>query len=68
MQQFYWRQAGSDWQPLGDALDASLISDEGPPGEHVSFAGAFVGMLAYDVMGQGAEAGFTRFAYLSQPD
>jgi xylan 1,4-beta-xylosidase len=61
-QQFYWRQ-GDDWQPIGPMLDASVISDEGGLGEHGSFTGAFVGMLAYDLTGQGREARFARFGY-----
>ncbi|MEJ2037064.1 MAG: glycoside hydrolase 43 family protein, partial [Maritimibacter sp.] len=61
-QQFFWRQGG-DWQPLGPALDASLISDEGGRGEHGSFTGAFVGMVAFDITGQGREARFSRFSY-----
>jgi xylan 1,4-beta-xylosidase len=62
-QQFWWRQGG-DWRRLGPQLDASLISDEGGRGEHGSFTGAFVGMHAMDTSGQGAEARFSRFAYL----
>lgn len=61
-QQFFWRQGG-DWQPLGPALDASAISDEGGRGEHASFTGAFVGMVAFDITGRGREARFTRFSY-----
>ncbi len=61
-QQFFWRQEG-DWRPIGPALDASVISDEGPPGEHQSFTGAFVGMVAYDITGQGQTARFSRFSY-----
>jgi xylan 1,4-beta-xylosidase len=61
-QQFSYRQAG-DWIPFGPALDASVISDEGGRGEHGSFTGAFVGMVAFDATGQGKEARFTRFDY-----
>ena len=50
-QQFFWRQSG-DWELVGPVLNAALISDEGPPGEHQSFTGAFVGMVAYDVTAQ----------------
>ena len=62
-QQFYWSD-GSTWQPLGPPRKAYLISDEGGrrDGES-SFTGAFVGMIAYDITGQGKEARFTRFAY-----
>ena len=65
-QQFWWRQDGSDWRTLGPALDASVISDEGGRGEHGSFTGAFVGVVAFDTSGRGREATFDRFAY--RPD
>ncbi len=61
-QQFFWRQAG-DWQPFGPELDASVLSDEGGRGEHASFTGNFVGMLAFDTSGAGRTADFTRFLY-----
>ena len=61
-QQFLWRAAG-DWQEIGPPLDASVISDEGGRGVHGSFTGAFVGMVAFDITGQGREARFDRFAY-----
>lgn len=61
-QQFWFAQDG-DWQKLGPALDASVISDEGGQGEHASFTGAFVGMIAFDLTGQGREARFSRFGY-----
>ena len=64
-QQFFWRQNG-DWWPVGPALDASAISDEGGRGEHGSFTGAFVGMVAFDITGQGREARFARFTYAPQ--
>lgn len=63
IQQFFWRQSG-DWQPIGPVLDATVISDEGGVGEHGSFTGAFVGMLAFDITGQGHEARFARFGYV----
>lgn len=62
-QQFHWAVDGRDPQPLGPILDASVISDEGGAGEHSSFTGAFVGMAAYDLTGQGWSAEFTRFSY-----
>ena len=61
-QQFFWAQDGAP-QVLGPVLDASVISDEGGRGEHASFTGAFVGMIAYDLTGQGWSADFTRFGY-----
>lgn len=66
VQQFYWQQDGAA-QPLGPQLDASVISDEGGRGEHSSFTGAFIGMVAYDLTGQGWSADFTRFAYQPRP-
>ncbi len=54
---------GQGWQPLGPALDASVISDEGGRGEHGSFTGAFVGMLAFDTSGAARAADFERFSY-----
>lgn len=62
-QQFWFAQGGG-WQRLGPPLDAAVISDEGGKGEHASFTGAFVGMVAFDVTGQGAEARFSQFDYL----
>jgi len=62
-QQFWYRQGG-DWTAIGPALDASVISDEGGKGEHASFTGAFVGMVAFDITGQGTEATFTQFDYV----
>ena len=62
MQRFFWR-AGGEWQPAGPELDASVISDEGGRGEHGSFTGAFVGLLAFDTSGRAATADFTAFSY-----
>jgi xylan 1,4-beta-xylosidase len=62
-QQFWYRQ-GDAWLIIGPALDAAVISDEGGKGEHASFTGAFVGMMAFDVTGQAAEAVFIKFNYL----
>ena len=62
--QFYWREAsGNDWQPIGPALDAGVISDEGGRGEHGSFTGAFVGMFAFDTSGRARSADFGAFSY-----
>ena len=61
-QRFHWR-AGGEWQPIGPELDASVISDEGGRGEHGSFTGAFVGMVAFDTSGRVCPADFTGFSY-----
>lgn len=62
--QFYWRQADTNpWQSVGPVLDASVLSDEGGRGEHASFTGAFVGMLAFDISGMAKHADFSHFDY-----
>ena len=62
-QQFYWSTPDTAAQAVGPILDASIISDEGGRGEHASFTGAFIGMLAYDLTGQGWNADFASFDY-----
>ena len=44
-------------------LDASVISDEGGRGEHGSFTGAFVGMVAFDTSGSALPADYSYFTY-----
>nr|AIA88755.1 CAZy families GH43 protein [uncultured Rhizobium sp.] len=61
-QQFAFR-AGGEWTPAGPPLDAAVISDEGGRGEHGSFTGTFVGLLAFDTSGRAATADFDRFSY-----
>jgi len=51
---------------VGPVLDASLVSDEGGRGEHASFTGAFVGVVAHDLTGQGWTADVTRFRYANR--
>jgi xylan 1,4-beta-xylosidase len=51
---------------VGPVLDASLISDEGGKGEHASFTGAFVGVVAHDLTGRGWTADVTRFRYANR--
>ena len=63
-QQFYAAVGDAEFQKIGPQLDASLVSDEGGRGEHASFTGAFVGMVAYDISGQAAEAVFREFSYV----
>ena len=62
-QQFFWL-AGGGWEAAGPELDASLISDEAGRGEHGSFTGAFVGVMAFDTSGRARTADFSRFAYM----
>lgn len=62
--QFYWSVDAMNWNALGqEPLSAAYLSDEGGLGEHGSFTGTFVGMLAFDVSGAGKEAEFTTFSY-----
>ena len=63
-QQFLIGREDEAARPVGPVLDASIISDEGGRGEHGSFTGAFVGMIAYDLTGLGWTAEFTGFDYV----
>jgi xylan 1,4-beta-xylosidase len=66
VQRFHLAQGGGDFTPVGPELDATIISDEGGRGEHASFTGAFVGMLAHDLTGQGWSGEVLSFDYLPQ--
>jgi xylan 1,4-beta-xylosidase len=55
--------AGAGWNTLEPELDASIVSDEAGRGEHGSFTGAFVGMMAFDTCGAGLPADFDYFEY-----
>jgi xylan 1,4-beta-xylosidase len=61
--QFYY-DVGQGWTAIGPVLDASVISDEGGRGEHGSFTGAFIGMLAFDTSGRARTADFSHFDYI----
>jgi xylan 1,4-beta-xylosidase len=62
--QFFWKQkAGDAWQAFGPVLDGGVVSDEGGVGEHGSFTGAFIGMFAIDITGEGKHADFDSFSY-----
>ncbi|MGZ9811081.1 glycoside hydrolase family 43 protein [Pseudoroseicyclus sp. H15] len=65
VQQFFYRQGG-EWVAFGLELNAAVISDEGGRGEHGSFTGAFVGMVAMDTSGMAKEAVFSRFDYVPE--
>ena len=54
------------WRDVGRLLDASILSDEAGAGEHGSFTGAFVGMVAFDTSGAGLGADFRYFQYEGQ--
>ncbi|MBX3567982.1 MAG: glycoside hydrolase family 43 protein [Rhizobiaceae bacterium] len=55
--------AGDGLRALDPELDASIVSDEAGRGEHGSFTGAFVGMMAFDTSGGGRPADFEWFDY-----
>jgi xylan 1,4-beta-xylosidase len=55
---------GREWLMVGPTLDASIVSDETGRGEHGSFTGAFVGMVAFDTSGSARPADFDYFSYL----
>ena len=60
---FFYAVGSDDWTQVGGVLDASLLSDECGAGEHSNFTGAFVGMSANDLSGQGMPADFSYFRY-----
>ena len=62
--QFFYALAGGPLIPIGELLDASLLSDEcGGHAEHGSFTGAFVGVAASDLNGTAMPADFSGFVY-----
>ncbi len=63
--QFHASPDRTAWQPIGPALDASKLSDDYGGGLH--FTGAFVGLSAHDVAGQGAFADFDYFILRALP-
>ena len=63
VQHFFWATQTGDFVAFDAALDASIISDEGGRGEHSSFTGSFVGMVAHDLTGQGWSALVRAFSY-----
>jgi xylan 1,4-beta-xylosidase len=61
---FWFRLDGLDWQRIGPAFDATILSDEAAGrGAHGNFTGAFVGMHAMDTSGQAKHADFDFFRY-----
>jgi xylan 1,4-beta-xylosidase len=52
-----------EWRRVGPVLDASILSDEAGGGEHRSFTGAFVGMVAFGAAGGEISADFRSFDY-----
>ncbi|HVX81860.1 MAG TPA: glycoside hydrolase 43 family protein, partial [Devosiaceae bacterium] len=67
--QFHYALGDGALQPVGEVLDASLLSDEcGGHAEHGSFTGAFVGMAASDLNGTARPADFWNFVYRPMRD
>lgn len=60
---FSWSIDGEKWNPAGETLDASLLSDEAGKGEGANFTGAFIGMACQDLTGQRLHADFHAFRY-----
>ncbi len=52
-----------EWRRVGPVLDASILSDEAGGGEHRSFTGAFVGVVAFGASGGEISADFRSFDY-----
>jgi xylan 1,4-beta-xylosidase len=52
-----------EWRRVGPVLDASILSDEAGGGEHRSFTGAFVGVVAFGASGGAISADFRYFDY-----
>jgi xylan 1,4-beta-xylosidase len=65
---FFWKQEGRDWQPIGETLDGSILSDDYVQHENgtykAAFTGAFVGLCCQDLSDGGAIAHFSYFDYL----
>lgn len=60
---FCWAHEDGDIQAIGPELDASLLADEAGKGEGAQFTGAFVGLCAQDITGQGCHADFAYLIY-----
>ena len=52
-----------EWRRVDPVLDASILSEEAGGGEHRSFTGAFVGMVAFGAAGGAISADFRHFDY-----
>ena len=58
---FFRAAAEGDLAAPGPPPDAGLVPDEAGRGGHAAFTGAFSGMVAHDLTGQGCPADFTVF-------
>lgn len=65
--QFYYSLDGENYEKVGDALDAAVLSDDYYRKISTSrFTGAFVGICCQDIAGRGGFADFDYFAYSSR--
>ena len=65
---FYRLEDQPDWTPIGEDLDASILSDEASVASRGGcFTGAFVGMAASDLNDGGKPADFGFFSYEALP-
>ena len=65
--QFYYSLDGENYEKIGDALDATVLSDDYYRKISTSrFTGAFVGICCQDIAGRGGYADFDYFAYRSR--
>lgn len=65
--QFYYATIENTWQPIGETMDGSILSDdyvrEGGLQYRAAFTGAFVGICCQDLTGQKLHADFDWFEY-----
>jgi len=62
--QFYYSLDGINYEKVGDALDATVLSDDYYRRISTSrFTGAFVGICCQDIAGRGGYADFDYFEY-----
>jgi hypothetical protein len=66
---FRCRPLGGSWQPVGDPLDATIISDDRVwESVNFGFTGAYFGLYACDSGDSGVPTDFTAFEVIAQSD
>ncbi|MBN2684010.1 MAG: glycoside hydrolase family 43 protein [Pontiellaceae bacterium] len=63
---FFYSLDGETWNPVGDTLDSSILSDD--YGTGMGFTGAFVGLACQDLSGRRKPADFDFFEYVEEAD
>jgi xylan 1,4-beta-xylosidase len=67
--QFYYALEDGHWQPVGNSLDSSILSDDYVRNDAVryeaAFTGTFIGICCQDLEGQQRPAEFHNFTYKS---